>query len=100
MEWYVYWHDSNSRKIIKWNIFEHGTFRKELDEMYKKYDNKEEFAERLDKVAMFYFWSKSHEVLLVNPWVGDGDSMKIDVYGQLHMNWERFVDYVWSFKED
>lgn len=98
MEWYVYWHDFNAKKIIKWNIFEHGTFRKELDEMYKKYNSKKEFAERLDKAAMFYFWSKcEHEVLLVNPWVGDADEVKIDVYDQLHMNWDRFCRLYMEF---
>ena len=31
MEWNVYYHDSNARKIIQWNIFKHGSFRKEVN---------------------------------------------------------------------
>ena len=25
---------------------------------------------------------------------------KIDIYDQLHLNWDRFVDYVWTVKEE
>lgn len=26
------------------------------------------------------------------------DARKIDIYNQLNLNWNKFVDYVWSFK--
>ena len=64
--------------------------------MYKKYDNKEEFANRLDSVMRFYFWSKCEHGVIIAPWVGNAKEMKIDVYDQLHMNWDKFVDYVWD----
>jgi len=68
--------------------------------MYKEYKIKEKFADRLDSVMRFYFWSKCEHEVIIAPWVGDAKEIKIDVYDQLHMNWDKFVDYVWNFKED
>ena len=47
---------------------------------------------------MYYMWSKSEYEIIVSPWVGRAEDIKIDVYSQVHMNWDRFVDYVWSFR--
>ena len=35
-EWYVLYSDSNARKIVKWNIFKHGAFRREVDKLLKE----------------------------------------------------------------
>lgn len=45
---------------------------------------------------MYYFWSKTEWEVIVSPWVGKGGDEKIDVYDQLKLNWDKFVDYVWS----
>lgn len=45
MEWYVYYHDSNAQKIIKWNIFNHGSFKKEVDVLLKEKIDKDDFSE-------------------------------------------------------
>lgn len=50
MEWNVYYHDTNARKIIQWNIFKHGSFRKEVYELLKSNLNKEDFIVQLRKV--------------------------------------------------
>ena len=31
IEWYVYYHNSNVQRIIKWNVFNHGSFKNEVD---------------------------------------------------------------------
>lgn len=36
MEWYVYYHDSNTQKIIKWNVFNMVLLQKKLISYYKK----------------------------------------------------------------
>ena len=100
IEWYVYYHDINAQKIIKWNIFNHGTFRKEADKLLKEELTKEEFAYKLNQQLMYYFWSKCEYEIIISPWTGRADDIKIDVYNQIMMNFDRFVDYVWSFKEE
>lgn len=100
IEWYVYYHDSNAQKIIKWNVFNHGSFKNEVDKLLKEKVTKEEFIDKLERQLMYYFWSKcQYEIILISPWTGRADDIKIDIYDQIMMNFNRFVDYVWSFKE-
>ena len=100
MEWYVFYHNFNGRRIEKYNIFEHGGFRKDVVNYLKKYEERVEFAVALKRSLMFYFWSKSEWELLVSPWSGGVKvkAIKIDVYDQVMLNWDVFVDYVWSKK--
>lgn len=99
MEWNVYYHNSNAKKIIQWNIFKHGSFRKEVYDLLKSDLNKENFIEQLRKSLMYYFWSKSEYQVLILPLVGQADDIKIDIYDQVIMNWDKFSEYVWSNKE-
>lgn len=47
---------------------------------------------------MYYMWSKCEYEIILSPWTGRADDIKIDVYDQIMMNFDKFVDYVWSFK--
>lgn len=96
MEWNVYYHDFNRRQITTYNVFNHGSFNREINQLSQKNLDKLEFAERLKIIAMYYFWSKTEWEVIVSPWIGKGDDEKIDVYDQLKLNWDKFVDYVWN----
>ena len=129
LEWFVYRHDINSRKIVKYNIFDHWRFEEDVKKDLKKCTTKEEFAEKLKSNLMYYFWSKcEHEVVIssfpvhikkeelerlntdfkndtdkygrepYSMWVSPSIGKKIDIYGQVMLNFEVFVDYVWSQK--
>ena len=100
IEWYAFYHDINRRKIIKWNIFEHSTFRDKVEDMLKENLTKEEFSAQLKKELMYYMWSKSEYELILHPWIGDANDVKIDIYDQVTMNWGSFVDYVWRFRKE
>ena len=97
MEWYVYYHDSNTQKIIKWNVFNHGTFAEKVNKLLQENLSRDEFADGLKKYLMYYFWSKCEYEIILSPWTGQADDIKIDVYDQIMMNFDRFVDYVWQF---
>ena len=100
IEWYVYCHDSNAQKIIKWNVFNHGSFKNEVDNILQEKLNKEDFSEKLKREVMYYFWSKCEYEIILSPWTGRADDIKIDVYDQIMMNFDRFVDYCWSFRSE
>lgn len=100
MEWYVYYHDFNAQKIIKWNVFNHGAFKKEINTLLKEKIDKDDFSEKLKREVMYYFWSKCEYEIILAPWIGRADVTKIDIYDQIMMNFDRFVDYCWLFKED
>ena len=100
IEWYVYYHDSNAQKIIKWNVFNHGSFKNEVDKILQENLSRDEFADSLKKYLMYYMWSKCEYEIILSPWTGRADDIKIDVYDQIMMNFDRFVDYCWSFKSE
>lgn len=99
MEWYVYYDDFNTNKIIKWNIFRHYSFNEEAEKLLKKGLSKEEFSEKLKCSLMHYMWSKCEYEVVVKELIGSG-YIKVDIYNQVTMNWDRFVDYVWSFRKE
>lgn len=58
----------------------------------------EEFKEKVKSSTMYYYWCKCEWEILIAPWVGDFDkeSVKIDVYKQLEMNWDHYIKYLWE----
>ena len=96
--WNVFYHNSNSRSIETFNIFEHGSFREYVKKAARKVQSKEDFAMQLRREVMYYFWSKCEWEVLISPWVGgnDDEEIKVDVAWQIMNNWDVFVDYTWS----
>lgn len=99
MEWNVYHYNSNKNKIELYNIFDHYSFNKYIKKAARECFIKEDFIEQLQSELRYYFWSKAEWEVLVSPWVGgdrEKDTVKIDVYDQVMMNWDKFTEYVWN----
>ena len=98
MEWNVFYFDANSQKIKTYNVLNEG-IRKEIKKLKKKYkDSKKEFSEKLETTLRYYYCSKAEWEIILSAWVGgDGsEQTKIDVWNQIHLNWEKFLDYCWD----
>lgn len=124
LEWNVFRHDFNAKKIVKYNVFEHSSFMKNVLKLPK---DKSAFEEQLRKDAMYYFWSKCEMEVIITSWPAYIDSKeyeritkenetrliergeparvlniaptvgsKIDIYEQLMLNWSQFVEYTWN----
>lgn len=103
MEWNVYFHDYNKNKIVTYNIFKHRKFNEEVQKLIKGNYSKGEFIERLKRELMYFFWLKCEYKIFISPCVGrnkEEAEVKIDIYNQVMLNFDRFVDYCWSFKEE
>lgn len=103
LEWYVYVGDFNSRRIEPKNIFEHWGFYKECQRSLKKHgESKEDFLEDVRGWLMYYFWSKCEWEIILNHWPphDDKEAIKIDVYDQVKLNWDRFTEYLWENKTE
>lgn len=97
MEWNVFYSDFSTDKIRALNIFDHYSFYRSLVKLSKKRINKEEFTKRLRSELMYYFWCKSEYEILISPWIGNRDeTIKVDIYTQVMLNWDKFVEYVWK----
>lgn len=100
LTWNAYSHNLNSGKIEVTNIFKHWKFDEDVQTDLRKCRSKDEFAERLRKNLMYYFWSKCEHEVIVSSWpYTDKAAEKVDVYQQVMMNWEIFLNYVWSRRE-
>ena len=100
LEWNVFVHDINKRQMKIFNVFNHGRYRQEIIELLNRRDDYtlEEFKEKVKSSTMYYYWCKCEWEILIAPWVGDFDneSVKIDVYKQLEMNWNHYIKYLWE----
>lgn len=130
LEYYVYYYNFNSHSIKKFNIFNHGRFLEDVMKNLRECETKKEFAEKLHKDLIYYFWSKAEWEVVITPWtpyitiselnrlneerkkilkkydseprrlyVNPEVSEKIDIYDQVMLNWDLFVDYVWQHKK-
>lgn len=99
MTWNVFYHNRNTDKIEPFNIFRHGRFREDVTNALNHYKDKDSFDDSIRASLFYYFCSKVEYEVLIKAWVGGDAEIKIDIYEQVMMNWDRFIDYVWSFKE-
>ena len=110
--WNVYIFNINRQKMEVYNIFDHASFCHNVEATLAFCDTKEDFAEKLNEIPegneielhnlLYYFWAKAEWEIVIKPWVGgrEGVENKIDVYSQVKNNWDIFLDYCWSFKNE
>ena len=100
LEWKAYYHEWNGNKIIPFNVFDHGRFYADCKKNARKnIHDYETFCDQLRKDTMYWFWSKCEWEIVLTPWVRRSSAdvdIKIDVYDQLHLNWEQFCKYTWD----
>jgi len=97
--WNVYIEDFNSKSIDIYNIFRHAGFYNDVKKYTRKCrDDRNGFAEEIKRSLMYYFWSKCEWEVILSGWPPRDDfhAEKIDVYAQVMMNWDRFMDYLWE----
>ena len=103
MEWNVYVYNHNRHKPEPFNIFDHWRFVEDIKKAISKYKNKADFESQLKSELFYYYGSKAEWEVLITPWCGgdrERDAIKIDVYNQVMMNWDKFVDYCWENRKE
>lgn len=73
-------------------------FMRELERLKKKDlpKTKKEFSEFLNGEAQYHFWSKCEYEMIIHGWPVGKKDVKVDVYDQLILNWDKFVDAFWN----
>lgn len=126
LTYYVYVENINKRKIEKYNVLNDGIIE-ELLKHVDKFSDKKQFAEALEQIIMYHYWSRSEWEIILTDWpphmkteelsklnsdvdkyqkdyghdpysitVNLSTAEKIDVYDQVMMNWNIFLDYAWE----
>ena len=101
--WNVYVDDFNGKKIQVYNIFRHGYFYDDLKKTAKKYkEDRVRFEEEVRRDLMYYFWSKCEWEIILSGWPAHDnfEEEKVDVYSQVMLNWEVFINYLWENRSD
>ena len=75
--------------------------KEDFEKHLKECPDKEIFAKELKSSLMYYVWSKSEYEIIISPWCGGRNTKdkKVDIYSQVMLNWDKFVDYVWNFRK-
>ena len=119
LSWNVLFEDFNKKEIVYYDIFKGGHFEKIAKDLKERVSSKELFAEEFRLKLMSQFWARSEYEVVVTSWppyvtqeeikrlsneeikyyrtdVNLDVRRKIDIFEQLQMNWQQFIDYVWN----
>ena len=105
LEWNVIYGNFNSGKIETYNIFQHGGFLKDCIEISKLYRNdKDKFASEVQNSLSYFFAHKCEWEVIVSHWPPSTNESrfkdkKVDVYSQVMMNWDHFINYLWDQRQ-
>lgn len=96
--WNVFVAHFNDDRPESFNIFDHHSFNEDCNKAFAecKHDITV-FAEEVKNKLMYYYWSKCEWELAIRGFVGNKKERKVDVYEQVMLNWDRFIDYLWDW---
>lgn len=102
MEWYVYRHDTNKGKIIKYNVVNTGVINHLIEMLNqikkeKGHWNYDDFTAAAMQIYRYYYWGKCEHEIIIKEWVGREAEEKVDVFDQLMLNWDIFVDHLYDY---
>ena len=99
-EWYVIIENVNAKKIEEYNIFNHARFLNDCNDIYENYnDDFETFEKAIENVTRYYFWAKCEWEIIISgfPPCDRFKDEKIDVFKQVKLNWDIFINYLWEY---
>lgn len=100
--WNVYWNDYNSGAIRVRNIFNLScTFKEDILKILNTNYTKKEFTEKVYRSLMYSYWSKFEYEVIITEFTSKKEKAerKVDIFSQVHINFEPFIDYLWNIKE-
>ena len=104
MEWKVILFDYNSKSLKEYNIFKHPGFKKDFIDMCHIDIDDNDFEDRLRGILQYYFWAKCEYEVFVSEWPPSLEdkipSVKIDIYYQIMLNWDKFLDYCKQLRDE
>lgn len=102
--WNVYYYNLNKRKIEIHNVFNHWRFIEYSAKAIKKFkDDTKALEEQIRKELMYYYWSKYEWEVIISSFTAnpkDDECVKVDVYSQVMLNWDRFFEYFLAHRKE
>ena len=95
----------NRREIETVDLFD-GTYLRDAcrKALKKSGSDMALFAEELRGALMYQYWGRCEYETVLTSWPpdksGEFRDMKIDVYDQVALNWDAFIEYVWNRRDE
>ena len=99
--WNVFYHSHTDKRIKTINIFDHVTFAEKYLQIRKRKLSREEFEKEVKSILFYHDNSKyEYEVLITSLFESrnNDEEIKVDIYEQIILNWDIFIDYIYTFK--
>lgn len=94
MTWNVFRENINRKEIVKYNIFNHGGFANEVDELLKEDVSRDEFDEKLRMILFYYFGSKAEYEVVISSWPVYIDKAELNrlntEYEEYNKKWDHY----------
>ena len=101
MEFNVWCHNFNAQEITTYNVLNNYLIKEVISPILNEHENnKREFAEAIRSEMMYRFCAKAEWEIIISPWVGLAKERKIDVYKQIMINFDLFINYLWNNQEE
>lgn len=105
IHWYVYIENVNRQTIEVVDLFDGYYMSKECPKILEECgEDKEQFAKLLKDALMYQYWSRCEYEIILTGWPPPNKDrfreLKIDVFSQIRLNWDAFIDYVWAHREE
>ena len=100
MEWYAFVEDVNNKRIISYNIFNVSTFRDDIKSAITSSTDKETLAEKTSRILRYHFSGRTEWEITMSGFPNTSIQKKINVFEQVYANFKKFIDYLWSLKEN
>ena len=110
LEWNVWYAPWNGR-VCERNVFDHVGVMEDLRKAYRKCKRNGEtdearkvFEDEVRRSLMYHYWAKCEWEVVITHWPqydtndprSNRYSIKVDVWDQVRINWDRFTEYLWS----
>lgn len=102
LEWNVFLEDFNKKEIKTYNIFSNTRFNAEIQQILSNKNLlREEFEYLVNRELQYNFWAKCEYEIILSDWPPSNKfkEKKVDVYEQVCLNKQIFMDYLWNKKD-
>ena len=88
----------NQDKLETYDVVPHLKIQLRSCKKNEKPKTRDELSEFLRREAQYMFWAKCEWEMIIHSWPfrNEGREEKVDVYSQLKLNWDAFVDAFWA----
>lgn len=92
--WNVWIWNFNSDQLESYDVV--PAFERALKSVKTKPKTRDEFDTFLRVEAQYMFWAKCEYEMVIHGWPAGKNDMKVDVFQQLNLNWDVFVNAFWE----